>query len=62
MTVTEAQMAMMKSNISHLCLTKDGTVNTKAVGILSKHDVMVALGNNPAVLIKALKRTKKSKK
>lgn len=61
MTVTEAQMAMMKSNISYLCLTKDGTINTKAVGILSKHDVMVALGNNPAVLIKALKRTKKAK-
>ena len=61
MTVTEAQMAMMKSNISYLCLTKDGTVNTKAVGILSKHDLMVALGNNPAVLIKALKRTTKVK-
>ncbi|MBF4484153.1 DUF294 nucleotidyltransferase-like domain-containing protein [Flavobacterium sp. CSZ] len=61
MTVTEAQMAMMKSNISYLCLTKDGTTNTKAVGILSKHDVMVALGNNPAVLIKALKRAKKAK-
>jgi len=61
MTVTEAQMAMMKSNISYLCLTKDGTKNTKAVGILSKHDVMVALGNNPAVLIKALKRAKKVK-
>ena len=61
MTVTEAQMAMMKSNISYLCLTKDGTVNTKAVGILSKHDLMVSLGNNPAVLIKALKRTTKVK-
>jgi len=61
MTVTEAQMAMMKSSISYLCLTKDGTTNTKAVGILSKHDVMVALGNNPAVLIKALKRAKKAK-
>jgi CBS domain-containing protein len=61
MTVTEAQMAMMKSNINYLCLTKDGTSNTKAVGILSKHDVMVALGNNPAVLIKALKRAKKAK-
>ena len=61
MTVTEAQMAMMKSNISYLCLTKDGTVNTKAVGILSKHDLMVSLGNNPAVLIKALKRTAKVK-
>ncbi|MCV9926906.1 DUF294 nucleotidyltransferase-like domain-containing protein [Flavobacterium sp. LS1R49] len=61
MTITQAQMAMMKSNISYLCLTKDGTINTKAVGILSKHDVMVALGNNPAVLIKALKRVKKIK-
>jgi len=61
MTITQAQMAMMKSNISHLCLTKDGTANTKAIGILSKHDVMVALGNNPAVLIKALKRVKKTK-
>jgi CBS domain-containing protein len=61
MTVTQAQMAMMKSNISHLCLTKDGTANSKAVGILSKHDVMVELGNNPAVLIKAVKRAKKSK-
>ncbi|MFV8326291.1 DUF294 nucleotidyltransferase-like domain-containing protein [Flavobacterium sp. ZS1P14] len=61
MTITLAQMAMMKSNISHLCLTKDGTANSKAVGILSKHDVMVELGNNPAVLIKAVKRAKKSK-
>ena len=61
MTVTQAQMAMMKSNISHLCITKDGTVNSKAVGILSKHDVMVEIGNNPAVLIKAIKRAKKFK-
>lgn len=61
MTVTQAQMAMMKSKISHLCLTKDGTANSKAVGILSKHDVMVELGNNPAVLIKAVKRAKKAK-
>lgn len=61
LTITQAQMAMMKSNISHLCLTKDGTINTKVVGILSKHDIMVSLGNNPAVLIKAIKRAKKIK-
>ena len=61
MTVTQAQMAMMKSSISHLCLTQDGTVHTKAVGILSKHDIMVSLGNNPAVLVKAIKRSKKVK-
>ena len=58
LTITQAQMAMMKSNISHLVLTEDGTVNTKALGILSKHDIMLSLGNNPAVLVKAIKRTK----
>ncbi len=58
LTVTQAQMAMMKNNISHLILTEDGTPNTKAAGILSKHDVMLSLGNNPAVLVKAIKRTK----
>lgn len=61
LTITQAQMAMMKSNISHLCLTKDGTINSKAVGMLSKHDVMVSIGNNPAVLIRAIKRAKKIK-
>ena len=62
MTITQAQMAMMKSNISYLCITKDGTTNSKAVGMLSKHDVMVSIGNNPAVLLRAIKRAKKFKK
>jgi len=61
LTLTQAQMAMMKSDISHLILTKDGTVNTKAVGILSKHDIMLSLGNNPSVLVKAIKRAKNVK-
>ncbi|UJH67076.1 DUF294 nucleotidyltransferase-like domain-containing protein [Allomuricauda sp. SCSIO 65647] len=58
LTITQAQMAMMKNNISHLVLTEDGTVNAKAVGILSKHDIMLSLGNNPAVLVKAIKRAR----
>jgi CBS domain-containing protein len=62
LTITQAQMAMMKSNISHLVITEDGTPNSKALGILSKHDVMVSLGDNPAVLVKAIKRTRKIKK
>lgn len=62
MTITQVQMAMMKSDISHLCITKDGTTNSKVVGILSKHDVMVSIGNNPAVLMRAIKRAKKYKK
>lgn len=62
LTITQAQMAMMKSNISHLVITEDGTPNTKALGILSKHDVMVSLGDNPAVLVKAIKRATKINK
>lgn len=62
MTITQAQMAMMKSDISHLCITVDGTTNSKSVGMLSKHDVMVSIGNNPAVLLRAIKRAKKFKK
>ncbi|WP_373516290.1 DUF294 nucleotidyltransferase-like domain-containing protein [Pricia sp.] len=61
MTIAQAQMAMMKNSISHLCLTEDGTPNTAAVGMLSKHDVMLELGNNPAVLMKAIKRAGKFK-
>ncbi|MEC7264276.1 MAG: DUF294 nucleotidyltransferase-like domain-containing protein, partial [Bacteroidota bacterium] len=62
LTVAQAQMAMMKSNISHLVITEDGTTDAKAVGILSKHDVMLALGNNPAVLLRAIKRATDSKR
>ncbi len=61
MTIAQAQMAMMKNGISHLCLTEDGTPNTPAVGMLSKHDVMLELGNNPAVLMKAIQRANKFK-
>ncbi|WP_368662345.1 CBS domain-containing protein [Zobellia laminariae] len=62
MTITQAQMAMMKSSISHLCLTMDGTPDSEAVGIISKHDIMFELGNNPAVLLKAIKRANGFKK
>ena len=61
LTVTQAQMGMMASGVSHLCITKDGTPHTKAVGIVSKHDIMLSVGNNPSVLIKAIQRATKTK-
>ncbi len=57
-TIAEAQIAMLQHKISHLCITKDGTPNSKLVGILSDHDIIVIHGNNPAVLIKEVKRAK----
>ncbi|MCF6212498.1 MAG: DUF294 nucleotidyltransferase-like domain-containing protein [Flavobacteriaceae bacterium] len=55
-SVAEAQIAMLKHKITHLCITKDGTPNSNLIGILSEHDIVVLHGNNPSVLVKELKR------
>ncbi|WP_298367517.1 DUF294 nucleotidyltransferase-like domain-containing protein [uncultured Lutibacter sp.] len=57
-TTSEAQIAMLKHKITHLCITKDGTPNSELCGIMSEHDIVVLQGNNPSVLIKELKRAK----
>lgn len=57
-TIAEAQIAMIKNNITHLCITKDGTSNSELIGIISEHDIVVLHGNNPSVLIKEIKRAK----
>jgi len=57
-TVAEAQIAMIKHKITHLCITKDGSINSELIGILSEHDIVVLHGNNPSVLIKEIKRAK----
>lgn len=57
-TVAEAQIAMLQHNITHLCITKDGTPKSELCGILSEHDIVVIHGNNPSVLIKEVKRAK----
>ncbi len=62
LTVAEAQIALIRHNISHLCITKDGTRNSKLIGILSDHDLLVSFGNNPSVLIKEAKKVKKLQK
>lgn len=62
LTIAQAQLTMMKHNINHICITKDGTPNTKVKGIVSEHDIIVSQGNNPAVLMKAINRASSTKK
>ena len=57
-TSAEAQIAMLKHKITHLCITNDGTPNSELIGIMSEHDIVVLQGSNPSVLIKELKRVK----
>jgi CBS domain-containing protein len=61
LTIPEAHISMIKNNVSHICITKDGTTDSKLTGVLSLHDLIVSLGNNPSVLIKECKRAKNSK-
>lgn len=55
-TVAEAQIAMLRHRITHLCITEDGTPNSNLVGILSEHDIIVLRENNASVLVKEIKR------
>ncbi len=56
LTAAEAQIAMVKYQIHHLCLTQDGTDQSAVVGIISEHDLLLLQGNHPAIFIREIKR------
>lgn len=56
LTVADVQILMMKHGIHHLVLTENGTNTSPIVGVISEHDLLVIQGNNPAVLIREIKR------
>ena len=60
LSLAEAQIMMLKNNVSHLCVTKDGSRDSEITGILTEHDIVVAQANNPGVLLKQCKRAMKS--
>lgn len=55
-SLAEAQLLMLKHNVSHLCVTSDGSDKSSLKGVISEHDLIVAQANNPGVLIKEIKR------
>jgi CBS domain-containing protein len=48
---------MLKNNVTHLCVTVDGTDKSVVKGIISEHDLIVSQASNPGVLIKEVKRS-----
>ncbi|WP_306350182.1 DUF294 nucleotidyltransferase-like domain-containing protein [Flavobacterium sp. '19STA2R22 D10 B1'] len=60
-SVAEAQLQMLKNEVSHLCVTSDGSPKSIIKGIITDNDVIVAQANNPGVLIKEIKRALWSK-
>jgi len=55
---SEAQMLMMQQGISHLCITEDGTPDSKLIGVFSEHDIAFMQGNNPHTLLKRITKAK----
>ena len=60
-SLAEAQLIMLRNNVTHLCVTKDGSDKSDIKGIISEHDLIVAQANNPGVLIKEIKRSQSPK-
>jgi CBS domain-containing protein len=60
-SLAEAQLLMLKNNVTHLCVTLDGTNKSNVKGVISEHDLIVAQANNPGVLIKEIKRAQNAK-
>ncbi|MFV5696446.1 DUF294 nucleotidyltransferase-like domain-containing protein [Flavobacterium sp. LB3P122] len=60
-SLAEAQLLMLKHNVTHLCVTQDGTNKSALKGIISEHDLVVAQASNPGVLIKEIKRSQNPK-
>jgi len=56
--LAEALIPIMRHKIKHLCVTGDGTVNSPVLGVLTEHDLLLAQGNNPAVLVEEIRQIK----
>ena len=55
LTLAEAQIALLKHKVSHICITKDGSDKSELIGILAEHDINMLQGNNPAFLMREIK-------
>ncbi|TXF88021.1 CBS domain-containing protein [Neolewinella aurantiaca] len=57
-TAADVQIMMVRKKVNHLVQTEDGTDKSRITGVVSKHDLLVIQGNNPAVLIREIGRAK----
>jgi CBS domain-containing protein len=60
-SLAEAQLLLLRYNVSHLCVTQDGSEKSEIKGIISEHDLVVAQASNPGILIKEIKRSQDAK-
>ena len=57
LSVSEIMLLMVNNKVTHFCVTEDGTNQSAALGVISQRDLLIAQGNNPAVLAKQISIT-----
>jgi CBS domain-containing protein len=57
LSIAELQILMIKNRINHLAVTEDGTIHTALIGVISEHDLVVQQADNPAILIKEIRKS-----
>jgi CBS domain-containing protein len=60
-SLAEAQLLLLTHNVSHLCVTQDGSDKSEIKGVISQRDLVVAQASNPGVLMKEIKRAQNFK-
>ncbi|MGD1839673.1 MAG: DUF294 nucleotidyltransferase-like domain-containing protein [Thermonemataceae bacterium] len=56
-SLLEVLLIMTAHKVSHLCITEDGSTQSKVIGIISQRDVLLLQGNNPAVIAKHIQQS-----
>ncbi|MBK7637247.1 MAG: CBS domain-containing protein [Saprospiraceae bacterium] len=56
LSIAELQIIMIKNRINHLAVTEDGTVDSRLIGVVSDHDLVVQQADNPSILIKEIRK------
>ncbi len=54
LTLADVQIQLIKKRIRSICVTEDGTPHSPLVGIISEHDLILAHGYNPAVILREI--------
>jgi CBS domain-containing protein len=54
-SLPEAQLFFVQNSIQYICITKNGTINSKPIGLISINDVIAAAVDNPSLIIQQIK-------
>ncbi|NJB83003.1 DUF294 nucleotidyltransferase-like domain-containing protein [Wenyingzhuangia aestuarii] len=57
-SIAEAQIIMLKKKVENVCITVDGSPDSKMLGMVTQQDIVASLSNNPAVLMKQITRAR----